>query len=88
MNPPELIDVTGVRVLSRYVLEVTFDGGEVRVVDVEPLLWGSAFEPLRRDYTLFRAVTVDANAGTIVWSNGADLAPDMLYEPSKPAVPA
>ena len=35
---PFLVSVTGVRVLARYVLELTFDTGEVKVIDMEPLL--------------------------------------------------
>ncbi|MGQ0775596.1 MAG: DUF2442 domain-containing protein [Pseudonocardiales bacterium] len=38
-----IIDVTGVRVLSRYILELTFDTGEVKVVDFESLLNGPIF---------------------------------------------
>jgi hypothetical protein len=37
------------------------------------------FEPLRRDLGLFRSVQVDPEAGTIVWPNGADMDPNVLY---------
>ena len=83
-----LIDVTGVRVLARYVVELTFADGNVRVIDLEPLLWGEVFAPLVSDYSLFRQVRVDPDAGTIVWPNGADISPRTLYAESKPAVPA
>lgn len=83
-----LVDVTAVRVLARYVLELTFDTGETKVIDVEDWLTGEMFEPLVADYTLFKAVRVDPDAGTIVWPNGADLSPSGLYAASKPAVPA
>jgi hypothetical protein len=83
-----LIDVTSVRVLARYVVELTFADGEVRVIDLEPLLWGPMFEPLVADYSLFRRIDVDPEAGTIVWPNGADLSPRTLRAESKPAVPA
>jgi hypothetical protein len=84
----QLIDVTDVRVLSRYVVELVFADGEARVIDLEPLLWGSMFEPLLADYDLFRQVRVDRDAGTIVWPNGADISPRTLYSESKRAVPA
>lgn len=83
-----LIDVTRVKVLARYVVALTFADGAVRVLDLEPLLSGAAFEELRRDYQRFLRVEVDPDAGTIVWPNGADLSPRTLYAESKPAVPA
>ena len=83
-----LIDVTGVRVLAHYVVELTFADGSVRVIDLEPLLWGPMFEPLVANYSLFRRVDVDTGAGTIAWPNGADISPRTLYAESKPAVPA
>lgn len=83
-----LIDITGVRVLSRYVVQLTFAGTEVRVIDLEPLLWGEMFEPLKADFALFKQVRVDPEAGTIVWPNGADLSPRTLYAESKPVVSA
>ena len=85
---PFLVSVTGVRVLARYVLELTFDTGEVKVIDMEPLLWGRVFEPLTADYDLFCRVVADPASGTVVWPNGADWAPDELYTKSKVTVPA
>lgn len=83
-----LIDVTQVRVLARYVVELTFANGEIRVIDLEPMLWGEMFEPLKADYGLFRQVKADPDVGTIVWPNGTDLSPRTLYSESKPVVPA
>ncbi|MGH9224370.1 MAG: DUF2442 domain-containing protein [Acidimicrobiales bacterium] len=37
------------------------------------------FEPLRADPALFARVRVDPEARTIVWPNGADLAPEALH---------
>lgn len=81
------VDVTSVRVLSRYIIELGFADGAVKVLDLEPFLWGEAFEPLRDDYAMFCAVEVDAEAGTIAWPNGADLSPRALYEQGREAVP-
>ena len=83
-----LIDVTDVRVLARYVVELRFADRSDRVLDLEPLLWGPMFEPLVADYELFRQVRVDPDAGTIVWPNGADISPRTLYAESRPTVPA
>ena len=40
---------------------------------------GPMFEPLR-DVDYFAQVAVDEELGTILWPNGADLAPDVLHE--------
>lgn len=83
MHDGAFVDVVGVRVLTGYVLQLTFSTGEVGEVDVEDLLWGPVFEPLRRDYAAFSAVRADPELGTIVWSNGADLSPETLYSRSR-----
>jgi hypothetical protein len=70
--------VIAVQVLRPYVLDVTFADGARRQVDIEPLLWGEVFQPLR-DPAFFAMVEVDPEIGTIVWPNGADLAPEFLY---------
>lgn len=77
--------VTEVKVVRPYILEVTFGDGARRRVDVEPLLYGEMFEPLR-DPALFAQVSVDPVLGTVVWPNGADLSPEFLYEPAPQAV--
>jgi hypothetical protein len=46
-------------------------------VDVGPLLEGPVFEPLR-DPARFAELRVDSECGTVVWPNGADLAPEAL----------
>jgi len=79
--------VTAVKVLGRYVLELTFDTGEVNVVDLEPMMWSPIYQPLLTDYDLFRRVCVNADVGTIAWPNGVDWPPDELYSNSKAAVP-
>ena len=39
----------------------------------------AVFEPLK-DIDEFRKVTLDRDIRTIVWPNGADFAPEFLYE--------
>jgi hypothetical protein len=73
----ELEVVTAVKVVCPYVLEVTFSDGTVRTVDLEPELYGEAFEPLR-DPEVFAAARVDEQLGTVVWPNGADFSPEFL----------
>ncbi len=70
--------VVGVKVLRPYVIEVTFDDGFRRIVDMEPELWGPVFEPLR-DPAFFAQASVDEELGTVVWPNGADISPEFLY---------
>ena len=64
--------------LDPYVVRVVFADGEVRDVDIEPLLSGPVFEPLR-DPVTFASVAVDESGDTITWPNGADLDPDVIY---------
>ena len=61
-----------------YILDLSFADGTRRQVDIEPLLWGEVFKPLR-DWDYFKQVRVDPDLGTVVWPNGADLAPEFLY---------
>jgi hypothetical protein len=70
--------VVKVKPLAGYRLEVVFDDGAEGVVSLGDRLFGSVFEPLR-DEARFREVFVD-EFGVVCWKNGADLAPDALYE--------
>ena len=64
--------------LEPYVVRVVFVDGEVRDVDIEPLLDGPVFGPLR-ERGLFEQVAVDEVGDTISWPTGADLDPDVIY---------
>jgi len=74
-------EVRTVEYLGGHRLRLTFADGLTGDVDLASRLAGSLgpmFEPLREvDY--FAQVTVDEELGTIVWPNGADLAPDVLH---------
>ena len=69
--------VTKVKVVKAYVLDVSFADGERRRIDVEALLNGEMFEPLR-DPAVFSRAVVDPVLGTVVWPNGADFSPEFL----------
>jgi hypothetical protein len=74
--------VTNAEYLDHYRLWLTFADGLVRVLDLDAKLLGDVgpvFEPLR-DPAFFAEVRVDHELGTIVWPNGAELAPDLLHE--------
>jgi uncharacterized protein DUF2442 len=58
-------------------IRVTFDDGVTGTVDLWPWLEGPVFEPLR-DVAYFRQFVLDG--GTVAWPNGADIAPETLYE--------
>ena len=49
-----IIDGTAVQVLARYVVEVTFADGAVRVIDLEPYLTGPLYKSVRASYDVFR----------------------------------
>lgn len=72
-------DVMETRHVRDYVLFVRFDDETQGEVDLEGILYGEAFEPLKNQEA-FRLVHVDEEVGTVVWPNGADVAPEYLYE--------
>jgi len=74
-----------VRPLEGHAVELGLSDGTRKIVDLTPYLRGPVFEPILRDASVFRAVTVDATLGTIVWPNGADLDPDVLIDGLTPA---
>ena len=74
-----MIHVTSVEHIADHTIRVEFDDGSVKDVDLSGELWGEVFEPLR-DVARFRAFRLDPELGTITWPNGADLAPEFLYE--------
>jgi hypothetical protein len=72
--------IVGVRVTGSFQLSLDFTDGSTGLVDLTSWVGGrgGVFTPLQ-DQAFFARVSVDADAGTIVWPNGVDLDPDMLY---------
>jgi hypothetical protein len=70
--------VSSAAVCGKYSLRLGFTDGTRRRVNLRPLLTGPVFEPLL-DAGYFRRASVDPVAGTVVWPNGADVAPETLY---------
>jgi hypothetical protein len=77
-------EVVPVQPLSTYRLLLTFARGERREGDVTRLVsFRGVLVPLA-DESFFRQVNVNAELGTIIWPNGADLCPDVLFAKSRP----
>jgi hypothetical protein len=74
----EILHILAAQVVGPHSLEVEFDDGVVKRVNLKPLLTGPIFEPLL-DPEYFARVVVDPVCGTVVWPNGADLAPEAVY---------
>jgi len=73
---PEVADA---RYVQDFTVHVQFSDGTEGDVDLEPELYGEIFEPLK-DPAIFRRFTVHPEFHTLTWPNGADLAPEFLYE--------
>lgn len=80
-----MVRVKQVMPLDGFVVRLSFTDGTQRDVDLEPFLHGPIFDPMQRDRNEFLKVSVDSRAGTIVWPNGADIDPDVLYLGLQPA---
>lgn len=75
-----MLKVTDVEYMGNYSLLCTFNDGARKKVDLSPLLKYPAFEELK-DTNLFRQFGLQ---DTILWSNGADIAPEYLYDKGLP----
>ena len=71
--------VTHFDIVGSFTLAVRFDDGSRQVIDFQPVLRGALFGPLR-ELGQFNAVRLDAEAGTLVWPNGADFDPATLHD--------
>jgi hypothetical protein len=76
--------VRSVHPLDGFRLRLTFSNDSTREIDLDSYLSGPVFEPLRADPKLFGAVRIYPEGETIYWPNGADIAPETLYEESYP----
>lgn len=77
MKDAIFLEVVKAEYIDGYRLRLFFNNGEVRVVNLEHSLVGEVFTPLRNiDY--FKHFSIRFN--TVEWDNGADFAPEYLYE--------
>lgn len=76
----ELLLVKKARHLNDYVIEFTFNNGEIKAVDLSDQLNKPVFEPLK-NISFFKKFRM--NPFTIEWENGADFSPDYLYRLAK-----
>ena len=74
----DLVDITGVQVVSDQRLRLTFADGVVGDVVFDPTQWTGVLTPLA-DPDFFKQVYVDPESRTLAWPGELDLAPEPLY---------
>ena len=72
------LHVIEAKYVEGYKVEVSFNDGRKGIVDLSVALTGPVFEPLK-EVSAFSQLRVDRELETIVWPNGADLAPEFIY---------
>jgi len=72
--------ITDVKYIVDYKLELTFSNGVSGIIDLANRIVnrGGVFLSLENQ-DVFSKVKVDKEIGTLVWPNGVDLDPDVLY---------
>jgi hypothetical protein len=73
---PRIVDA---HYVSGFKIWIRFSDGVDGDVDLSRELTGPIFEPLR-DVEAFKHFELHPELHTLVWSNGADLAPEFLHE--------
>ncbi len=74
-----MVDVIEARYVNGYTIWLRFEDGTEGEIDLSGELQGPVFEPLR-DAAVFAQLRVNPDTGTVEWPNGADFAPEFLYE--------
>ena len=73
-----VLRIVNAEVCGPHLVWVSFNDGTEGEVDARPLLSGPIFEPLA-DPEYFARAALDPVCGTLVWPNGADIAPEALH---------
>ncbi len=76
------LHVKEAKYIKGYVIWLRFNNEAVGEIDLQDELTGEVFGPLK-ELSEFQKFRVDPDMNTIVWENGADLAPEFLYEQMK-----
>ena len=78
MTSHAVYKVVDVVVFEPYTVKIRFDDGVERVINLEDVLYGPVYGPLR-DPQFFAQVYIDPEIHTLVWPNGADFDPETLH---------
>ena len=81
-----IIHITEVKIAGPHSLELTFDNGVRKRVNLRRELYGPVFEPLR-DPAYFAQAYLDPDSRTVTWPNHADFAPDFLFQLEPEVIP-
>lgn len=73
------IHVEKLEYLEAYKLRLTFNNQVTQDIDLSTEIYGEIFDPLN-DIEYFQQVFLNPETKTIEWPNGADFAPEFLYE--------
>jgi len=71
------LEVTDAKYINDYKILLGFNDGISKTVDLKNELNGEIFQPLRNK-NYFKTFIIKYN--TIEWNNGADFAPEYLYQ--------
>lgn len=74
----KIVHVTDVQWSGEHRLNLQFNDGTAGEIDFAGEEWVGVFAPLA-DPDFFAKVQLDEELGTIVWPNGADIAPETLH---------
>ena len=74
----ELYKVVAFEIVAPYTLHITFDDNTSQTINLEPILYGPLYGPLR-DLNVFNQVRLDGEVFTLVWPNDADFDPETLH---------
>lgn len=73
-----ILKVKHFSIMNDYQLKITFSNDETRIVNLANELHGEIFEPLKNPDLFKQAYLTEWNV--IEWPNGADFAPEFLFE--------
>lgn len=72
------LEVINAKYIENYKIWIEFNNNKSGFVDLENELWGKIFEPLK-DIKQFKDFYISEISNTLEWKNGADLAPEFLF---------
>ncbi len=74
----EIHIIKSFRIIKPYTLEIVFGNNKLKTINFLPVLSGEIYGPLK-NLNCFNKVILDTEVNTIVWPNGADFDPTLLY---------